>query len=231
MLHRRQQPKRDSVHSVRPSPCGCARVAPTSSLTLARRGERLPTLRQPPHELRLRLCRHVVRQLTSLVHAGSARMSRGPTRLTSANWNPQRSASRRSIKSPTTAAAASGRSDESSRPGASGGRSLQQATFDQRGDVVELLIDRVVVTDDAVEIRYVSPTTEISTLDGEPAQVPAPQRPLSWQWTADPGQPERSRWHNFFCARRSTRTRTTLNGASGAPATCSSVQASTWTAP
>jgi site-specific DNA recombinase len=38
-------------------------------------------------------------------------------------------------------------------------RGLQQATFDQRRQLVELLIDRVVVTDDAIEIRYVFPTS------------------------------------------------------------------------
>jgi hypothetical protein len=42
-------------------------------------------------------------------------------------------------------------------------RGLEQATFDQRRQLVELLIDRVVVTDDAVETRYVIPTTEAST--------------------------------------------------------------------
>jgi len=40
---------------------------------------------------------------------------------------------------------------------------LGQASFEQRRELVELLIDRVVVTDDAVEIRYVVPTTEAST--------------------------------------------------------------------
>jgi site-specific DNA recombinase len=35
---------------------------------------------------------------------------------------------------------------------------LQEATFDQRRQLVELLIDRVVVTDDEIEIRYVFPT-------------------------------------------------------------------------
>ena len=43
------------------------------------------------------------------------------------------------------------------------GRGLEQATFEQRRQLVELLIDRVVVTDDAVEIRYVIPTTDAST--------------------------------------------------------------------
>jgi len=39
---------------------------------------------------------------------------------------------------------------------------LAQATFDQRRQLVELLIDRVVVTDGDVEIRYVIPTTPAS---------------------------------------------------------------------
>src|SRR5207237_5227472 len=38
-----------------------------------------------------------------------------------------------------------------------------RVTFEQRRQLVELLVDRVVVTDDAVEIRYVVPTTEAST--------------------------------------------------------------------
>jgi len=42
-------------------------------------------------------------------------------------------------------------------------RGLEQATFEQRRQLVELLIDRVVVTDDTVEIRYVIPTTDAST--------------------------------------------------------------------
>src|SRR6266851_421337 len=42
-------------------------------------------------------------------------------------------------------------------------RGLERATFDQRRQLVELLVDRVVVTDDAVVIRYVTPTTETST--------------------------------------------------------------------
>ncbi len=36
---------------------------------------------------------------------------------------------------------------------------LEQATFEHKRQLVELLIDRVVVTDDEVEIRYVIPTT------------------------------------------------------------------------
>lgn len=37
--------------------------------------------------------------------------------------------------------------------------SLDQATFDRKRQLVELLIDRVIVTDDQVEIRYVIPTS------------------------------------------------------------------------
>jgi hypothetical protein len=40
---------------------------------------------------------------------------------------------------------------------------LDQASFEQRRQLVELLIDRVVVTDGQVEIRYVIPTTPAST--------------------------------------------------------------------
>jgi hypothetical protein len=40
---------------------------------------------------------------------------------------------------------------------------LGQAGFEQRRQLVELLIDRVVVTDGHVEIRYVIPTTDHST--------------------------------------------------------------------
>jgi site-specific DNA recombinase len=40
---------------------------------------------------------------------------------------------------------------------------LDQASFEQRRQLVELLIDRVVVTDGQVEIRYVIPTTDTST--------------------------------------------------------------------
>ena len=40
---------------------------------------------------------------------------------------------------------------------------LAQATFDQKRDLVELLIDRVIVDDAQVEIRYVIPTTEASS--------------------------------------------------------------------
>jgi site-specific DNA recombinase len=39
---------------------------------------------------------------------------------------------------------------------------LAQATFEQRRTLVELLIDRVIVTDGAVEIRYVMPTDRAS---------------------------------------------------------------------
>lgn len=40
---------------------------------------------------------------------------------------------------------------------------LAQATFEQKRELVELLIDRVIIDDDQVEIRYVIPTTEAST--------------------------------------------------------------------
>jgi site-specific DNA recombinase len=40
---------------------------------------------------------------------------------------------------------------------------LAEATFAQRRQLLELLVDCVVVTDDQVEIRYVIPTTEAST--------------------------------------------------------------------
>jgi site-specific DNA recombinase len=43
------------------------------------------------------------------------------------------------------------------------GVGLGQADFEQRRQLVELLIDRVVVTDGQVEIRYVIPTTTSST--------------------------------------------------------------------
>ncbi len=40
---------------------------------------------------------------------------------------------------------------------------LQGATFDQRRELVQLLIDCVIVNGEEVEIRYVIPTTEAST--------------------------------------------------------------------
>jgi site-specific DNA recombinase len=39
---------------------------------------------------------------------------------------------------------------------------LDQATFEQKRTLVELLIDRVLVTDGEVEIRYVMPTSKSS---------------------------------------------------------------------
>jgi site-specific DNA recombinase len=64
---------------------------------------------------------------------------------------------------------------------------LDQADFEQRRQLVELLIDRVVVTDGQVEIRYVIPTTPGSTkthfchlrtdyFDVEPADIGPPQQ-------------------------------------------------------
>src|SRR5207302_4181724 len=79
---------------------------------------------------------------------------------------------------------------------------LEQAIFEQRRQLVELLIDRVVVTNGAVEIRYVIPTTESSThsrfchlridyFHDKSAQVPPPDLvQVIWKWTADPRQPE-----------------------------------------
>jgi site-specific DNA recombinase len=81
---------------------------------------------------------------------------------------------------------------------------LDQAGFQQRRQLVELLIDRVVVTDGQVEIRYVIPTTPASTktrfchlrtdyFDVEAADVGPPhQRQLRGdpRW-AGPPQPQR----------------------------------------
>src|SRR3954452_12030689 len=39
---------------------------------------------------------------------------------------------------------------------------LEQASFEQKRHLVELLIDRVIVTDGEVEIRYVMPTSKSS---------------------------------------------------------------------
>jgi hypothetical protein len=39
---------------------------------------------------------------------------------------------------------------------------LEQASFGQRQQLVELLIDRVIVSNEEVEIRYVIPTSEAS---------------------------------------------------------------------
>jgi site-specific DNA recombinase len=44
---------------------------------------------------------------------------------------------------------------------------LSQASFEQRRSLIELLIDRVIVTDGEVEIRYVVPTTKAS----EPVRI------------------------------------------------------------
>jgi hypothetical protein len=70
-----------------------------------------------------------------------------------------------------------------------------------------------------------------SVLNGEAPQVPAPQRAqVRRQWTADPGQPQRS-WGQLLLARRSTWTRITLKRVSGAPLTWSSVHTCIVTAP
>jgi site-specific DNA recombinase len=81
---------------------------------------------------------------------------------------------------------------------------LDQATFEQRRQLVELLIDRVVVTDGQVEIRYVIPTTDHSTktrfchlrtdyFDVEPAHIAPPHKRQirgGTRW-ARPPQPQR----------------------------------------
>ena len=65
---------------------------------------------------------------------------------------------------------------------------LATATFEQRRQLAELLIDRVVVTDDQVEIRYVLPTSPDGPhppfcqlrkdhLDGPPGGVAATSAP------------------------------------------------------
>jgi site-specific DNA recombinase len=81
---------------------------------------------------------------------------------------------------------------------------LDQANFQQRRQLVELLIDRVVVTNGQVEIRYVIPTTPGSTktrfchlrtdyFQVEPADVGAP-RQLQVEWAgAGPPQPQHLR--------------------------------------
>ena len=42
-------------------------------------------------------------------------------------------------------------------------KGLDSATFAQKRQLVELLIDRVLINDDQVEIRYVIPTSEEGT--------------------------------------------------------------------
>src|SRR5215216_5786068 len=84
---------------------------------------------------------------------------------------------------------------------------LGQASFQQRRQLVELLIDRVVVTDGHVEIRYVIPTTDHSTktrfchlrtdyFQVEPANVRPPGKvQVQLQaLRAGPPQPQDLRW-------------------------------------
>src|SRR4029453_6476003 len=85
---------------------------------------------------------------------------------------------------------------------------LGQASFEQRRQLVELLIDRVVVTDGQVEIRYVIPTTDHSTktrfcylrtdyFQVEPAAVgPPTPTPAPWGDASGPGRarPGRGGW-------------------------------------
>jgi site-specific DNA recombinase len=82
---------------------------------------------------------------------------------------------------------------------------LDQAGFEQRRQLVELLIDRVVVTDGRVEIRYVIPTTPGSTktrfchlrtdyFQVEPAHVRPPGQVQVEGAGAGPPQPQHLRW-------------------------------------
>jgi site-specific DNA recombinase len=82
---------------------------------------------------------------------------------------------------------------------------LDQASFEQRRQLVELLIDRVVVTDGRVEIRYVIPTTPASTttrfchlrtdyFQVEPADVRPPRQVQVELARAGPPQPQHLRW-------------------------------------
>src|SRR5215212_265868 len=81
---------------------------------------------------------------------------------------------------------------------------LGQASFEQRRQLVELLIDRVVVTDGQVEIRYVIPTTDHSTktrfchlrtdyFQVEPADVGTPGQVQVQLAGAGPPQPQQLR--------------------------------------
>ena len=81
---------------------------------------------------------------------------------------------------------------------------LDQAGFEQRRQLVELLIDRVLVTDGQVEIRYVIPTTPASTktrfchlrtdyFDVEPANVGPPRQVKIAGARARPSQPQHLR--------------------------------------
>jgi site-specific DNA recombinase len=80
---------------------------------------------------------------------------------------------------------------------------LQKATFEQKRQLVELLVDRVVVTGDEVEIRYVIPTAERSEhvrfchlrLDyfGAPDLVGPPDAHVAQQIRVNPVPPARCR--------------------------------------
>jgi site-specific DNA recombinase len=85
---------------------------------------------------------------------------------------------------------------------------LDQATFEQRRQLVELLIDRVVVTDGQVEIRYVIPTTDHSTktrfchlrtdyFQVEPADIRPPGQIEITATRAGPPQPQHL-WRTGF---------------------------------
>jgi hypothetical protein len=82
---------------------------------------------------------------------------------------------------------------------------LGQAGFEQRRQLVELLIDRVIVTDGRVEIRYVIPTTPGSTqtrfchlrtdyFQVEPADIRPPDQVQVGGAGAGPPQPQHLGW-------------------------------------
>jgi site-specific DNA recombinase len=88
---------------------------------------------------------------------------------------------------------------------------LSKLNFEQRRQLVELLIDRVVVDDEKVEIRYVIPTSQSGEntrfchlrtdyLDGEPPQVH-----LAQFLQGDFGGPAPQQPHGLFVAERSIR--------------------------
>jgi len=77
---------------------------------------------------------------------------------------------------------------------------LADATFEQKRQLIELLVDRVVVTGNEVEIRYVIPTSQSS----EHVRFCHLVRPVSPKLADKPGDGEvRQRPHTTFCVMRS----------------------------
>jgi site-specific DNA recombinase len=102
---------------------------------------------------------------------------------------------------------------------------LGQASFEQRRQLVELLIDRVVVTDGQVEIRYVIPTTDHSTktrfchlrtdyFQVEPADIGPPGQIKITAARAGPPQPQHL-GGRVLAGTRSTWTRRMVPGTIG----------------